>query len=99
MLPETREVVLEILDLAGRIRTYPEFNERYLHHALSARLQRKGMVLDPGAAREQLTLHPEWPTYKKATGIKFGRYGRVDGKYSPKPNGTTGWVDFTVGTY
>jgi len=43
------------------------FNERYLHHYFS----HKWLSL---YENENLIFHPEWPTYKKATGIDYGKY-------------------------
>lgn len=54
-----------------------------------------GITVEPGALR----LHPEWPTFKKKTGVPFAKYRKVAGKYMPLPSGGPGFVDFGVGAY
>jgi hypothetical protein len=77
----------------------PMLNERYLHHFLSRLLQRANPLLDLTAPADMLQLHPEWPTFKKETGICCGRYRFHDKKYMPDPDGGPGWVDFALGEY
>ena len=75
-------------------------NERYLHHYLSRLLQESHPLLDLAGPTGNIRLHPEWPTYKKATGIKGGRYKGAGGRYSPvDETGTEGAVDFALGDY
>jgi len=76
-------------------------NERYLHHFFSHRIQSavpKLMdLLDTGMP---LRLHPEWPTYKEATGIDCGKYRKVDKRYLAVDTGKKGgFVDFALGPY
>jgi hypothetical protein len=94
---------------------YREFlNERYLHHFFSHQLQSikpcPMPLLDPTTP---LRFHPEWPTYKKATGIDCGKYRETDGRYLPVDTGNKtdggywpvdsgkegGFVDFALGPY
>ena len=44
-------------------------------------------------------IHPEWPTYKKQTGLAYGRYRRDNRKYRPSIEGTAGFIDFAIGDY
>ncbi len=74
-------------------------NERYLHHFFSHLLQAKQNLLDLTGEKEAITLHPEWPTYKKQTGLHYGRYKRKNRKYQPDANGTAGFIDFAIGDY
>ena len=79
-------------------------NERYIHHYFSNRLQEHDdhapnllNVMGPAAG---IMLHPEWPTYKEATGLDFGRYRKIDGQYRPVDDGQKGgFLDFAVGDY
>lgn len=76
-------------------------NERYLHHFFSHRLQSiepcPMPLLDPTTP---LRFHPEWPTYKEATGIDRGKYRKTEGRYLPVDTGKKGgFVDFTLGPY
>jgi hypothetical protein len=48
---------------------------------------------------ERIALHPEWPTYKKQTGLRYGQYRKENGKYIPTQKGTAGFIDFAVGDY
>lgn len=57
---------------------------------------------------ENLIFHPEWPTYKKATGIDYGKYefrkeskpgSSGPGKYMPCVEGAAGFIDFAIGEY
>mgnify|MGYP001078020682 FL=1 len=89
------------------------FNERYLHHYFS----HKWLSLYEHENRREISLikenenlifHPEWPTYKKATGIDYGRYkfrkednpgGSEPGKYMLCAEGSPGLIDFAIGEY
>ena len=75
------------------------FNERYLHHFFSSLLHDRHNLLDLTKDRTEIVLHPEWPTYKKQTGLLFGRYKRKNRKYLPDVNGAAGFVDFAIGNY
>jgi hypothetical protein len=79
----------------------PRLNERYLHHFFSHCIQAAGPnPLDLLGAIDLLRLHPEWPTYKEAAGIDFGKYRKVDGRYLPVDTGKKGgFVDFALGHY
>ncbi len=77
-------------------------NERYLHHFFSHRIQSiepcPMPLLDP--ATSSLRFHPEWPTYKEATGIDCGKYQKREGRYLPVETGKKGgFVDFALGPY
>lgn len=74
-------------------------NERYLHHFFSHLLQDKYNLLNLTGDNRAITLHPEWPTYKKQTGLSYGRYRRENGKYRPNVDGTAGFIDFAIGNY
>lgn len=81
-------------------------NERYLHHAFSHALQSEapGManLLDFRGPSPLIALHPEWPTYKKATNLLTGGcYSRPDKKtYMPDRDGKGGgFIDFALGDY
>lgn len=72
-------------------------NERYLHHFLSVKFQQNYKV-----NYEKITesrFHPEWPTYKKSTGIFCGRYKKEGTRYKVCSNGTAGFIDFAIGDY
>jgi len=78
----------------------PILNERYLHHFFSHRLQEWKALMDLTGDPRCLTLRPEWPTYKKGTGLYYRRYRRgEDGKYRPDPSGRAGFIDFAIGRY
>ena len=74
-------------------------NERYLHHFFSHLLQEKCNLLNLTGDNAAIILHPEWPTYKKQTGLFYGRYRKENGKYRPNANGTAGFIDFAIGDY
>lgn len=76
-------------------------NERYLHHFFSHRIQstqpQRADLLDPATP---LWFHPEWPTYKEATGIDRGKYRNVGCRYLPVDTGKKGgFIDFAFGPY
>lgn len=76
-------------------------NERYLHHYFSHRIQASHPklmdLLDPAIP---MRLHPEWPTYKEATGIDCGKYQEVNCRYLPVESGKKGgFIDFAFGPY
>jgi hypothetical protein len=73
-------------------------NERYLHHYFSHLLQQKWDMLNL-SEDSKLKLHPEWPTYKKQTGLQYGQYAKTNGKYLPDAAGTAGFIDFAIGDY
>ena len=79
-------------------------NERYLHHWFSyvLRIQPEllgSWMLDLSEKNATIALHPEWPTYKKQTGLCYGQYRKENGKYLPNPKGTAGFIDFAIGDY
>ena len=84
----------------------PMLNERYIHHFMSHKLQEQ---LDLDCLQDikgKPLLHPEWPTWKKSTGIKCGQYvsvrnGKNKKEYLPVdlPKRGAGFVDFTLGDY
>lgn len=75
-------------------------NERYLHHYLSRLLQESHPLLDLAGPTGDIKLHPEWPTFKKATGIDGGRYKGIKKRYQPDDvTGTEGAIDFALGDY
>ena len=74
-------------------------NERYLHHFFSHLLQEKYNLLNLTRDNAAVVLHPEWPTYKKQTGLAYGQYRKEKGKYKPNANGRAGFIDFAIGDY
>lgn len=73
-------------------------NERYLHHFFQHLFQKKYNSLNL-TNNNAITLHPEWPTYKKQTKLNFGKYKKVNGVYLRNNNGTAGFIDFAIGDY
>ena len=92
------DVMAVILQIAGSVSYKALLNERYLHHFFSHLMQQHRSVLDL-AGDTTLRLHPEWPTYKKKTNLHYGRYRGDLNTYRPDKDGTSGFVDFTVGNY
>lgn len=90
-----------VVDIAESVKHRGQvLNERHLHHCFSHLLQTRWNMLDLiGKEDEKITLHPEWPTYKKQTGLCYGRYRKENRKYLPNPKGTAGFIDFAVGEY
>lgn len=81
------------IDAASRL------NERHLHHAFSHLLQKLGLSL--GVDGTPATLHPEWPTRKKGTGIWYTVYAKRERRYLlDNPNIgrlSPGFLDFAIG--
>jgi hypothetical protein len=75
-----------------------QLNERYLHHYFSHLLQVEKNILDL-TSDNPVILHTEWPTYKKKTDLRFGRYQKLNGQYLPSSHGTAGFIDFALGDY
>lgn len=76
------------------------FNERYLHHRFSSEVLRVSVAgLGEWSPASGVGLHPEWPTYKSATAVAYGRYRKVKRRYRVDANGTGGAIDFTIGDY
>jgi len=97
---KAKDVLKVILEIAQSIKySGLMLNERYLHHFFSHLLQEKYNLLNLTGDNRAITLHPEWPTYKKQTGLTFGRYRRENGIYKPNANGTAGFIDFAIGDY
>ncbi|MCD6506565.1 hypothetical protein J7M22_08050, partial [Candidatus Poribacteria bacterium] len=95
-----RDVLKVILEIAQSIKYGGlMLNERYLHHFFSHILQKKYNMLNLSGDNGNITLHPEWPTYKEQTKLDYGRYKKVNGKYYPDKNGTAGFIDFAIGDY
>lgn len=79
-------------------------NERYVHHWFSylLRIQPEPLgskMLDLSENNATITLHPEWPTYKRQTGLNYGRYRKQNREFKPNPEGTAGFIDFAIGDY
>lgn len=97
---KTIVVLEEVLRIAQSILySGPMLNERYLHHFFSHLLQDKRNLLNLTGDKKSIILHPEWPTYKKQTGLRYGRYRRENGKYKPNEDGSAGFIDFAIGDY
>lgn len=96
----TKEVVKVVLEFAQSLRNSDlMLNERYLHHFFTHRLQTMQNLLNLTGDRDTITLHPEWPTYKIQTKLRFGQYRRRNRRYHPDENGTAGFIDFAIGSY
>ena len=96
----TKDVLKVILGIAQSTRHGGlMFNERYLHHFFSHLLQQRHNLLNLTGDRTAIMIHPEWPTYKKQTGLAYGRYRRDNRKYKPNIEGTAGFIDFAIGDY
>lgn len=94
------EVVQLILEIAKSIRHKGiMLNERYLHHYFTHLIQQKENILRLSEDSPKIKLHPEWPTYKKQTGLQFGQYLHAKGGFQPDPMGTAGFIDFAIGDY
>ena len=100
--------VLEtIFELAGEVK-YPDdngkmLNERYIHHLFSHRMQKKLKEIDLSDPANSI-IHPEWPTYKEESGIRYGqyKYEKCDESKEFKPvdkGGSGGHLDFALGDY
>ncbi len=97
---KTKDVLKVILEIAQSIKYKGlMLNERYLHHFFSHLLQEKDKSLNLFGNKKEISLHPEWPTYKKQTKLTFGRYKNENGIYISDANGTAGFIDFAVGDY
>jgi hypothetical protein len=97
---KSQEVVELCLEIANSIKHRGlMLNERYLHHYFSHLLQEKWNLMNLTDTKEEIELHPEWPTYKKQTNLCYGQYVKEGGKYLPSKNGTAGFIDFAVGNY
>ncbi|MCJ7631187.1 hypothetical protein MUP77_02120 [Candidatus Bathyarchaeota archaeon] len=96
----TRDVLKIVSNIAQSLKhSELRLNERYLHHFFSHVLQENYNILDLTSDTGLITLHPEWPTYKKQTRLFFGRYKEENGKYKVDANGKAGFIDFAIGDY
>lgn len=89
-----------LYDILLNARSDKILHERYLHHYFSFKYQKQfpnvNVLCEDGVHEQEESLHPEWPTCKKATGIKAGRYV----KDRPESEvGSSGHIDFAVGSY
>lgn len=106
-MPHIERVLRIVGELAARFPNHGlMLNERYLHHAFSHALQGGGApgepnLLDYRGPTAGIALHPEWPTYKEATGLTTGgRYARINKAFMPVEDGRKGgFIDFAVGDY
>lgn len=97
---KTEDVLEVVLRIAQSIKYRGlMLNERYLHHFFSHLMQDKHGLLNLARDNYTIILHPEWPTYKKQTGLLYGRYKKENSKYTPNTRGTAGFIDFTIGNY
>jgi len=96
----TEDVLRVVLEIAQSIRHGDkQFNERYVHHFFSHKLQEKYNLMDITGDTKAIRLHPEWPTYKEGTGLRFSRYRKQNGEYRPNARGGAGFIDFAIGNY
>ena len=98
---ESNNVLKIILDIAKSIRYNGLIlNERYLHHYFSySLLKNERQCLNLTDSSTMIALHPEWPTYKKQTGLAYGRYKKENNIYLPNKVGSAGFIDFAIGDY
>ena len=103
VMPELWKETIEVVNtlLLGMPYHGPLLNERYLHHFFSHKIQAiDPKLMDLLDAATPMRLHPEWPTYKEATGIDCGKYREVDGRYLSVDSGKKGgFIDFALGPY
>ena len=92
-----------IRKIASTVAPHRGLNERYIHHAFSHRVQSAFPCLDLSAPHHTLLFHPEWPTFKKSTGLRYAKYHKVNGCYLPKDvdgdERGAGFIDFAIGPY
>lgn len=93
-------IELKILDLICEIaeeiqNNHAEFNERYLHHFFSNKLQNIISHINLYGDISETIIHPEWPTYKEKSGITYGKYKNSNAD----ENGKSGHIDFAIGEY
>jgi hypothetical protein len=95
-----KKVVIDLVkDISENLHFHGKMlNERYLHHYFSHRLQTELSSIDICEDCDIL-IHPEWPTWKKSTGIHCGRYRKFNRLYLLDENGTAGFIDFAIGDY
>jgi len=101
---EAERVLKAIRIIADRLLFHGKMlNERYVHHCFSRFMQEASEannLLDVFGPTDQIRLHPEWPTYKEATNILFGRYRKIGKRYFPADdNRKGGFLDFAIGDY
>lgn len=89
---KTQQQVIDILTGIYNLNiTNPCYNERYLHHYFTEKIQKTYQVVYDNLLLSQL--HPEWATkgmYKKKDGEK---------EYQIDENGTSGHIDFALGNH
>ncbi len=97
----SKDILNIIIEIAETIKYKDSMlNERYLHHMFTSLLQKKQNLLNlTSLTSEDTILHPEWPTYKKQSKIRCGRYKKENNKYILHESGTAGFVDFALGNY
>lgn len=74
--------------------TTTSYNERYIHHYFSHRLQNKFPIVFNSI--NICMLHPEWATAKKGTN-RCAFYYKSGSKYLPSDKGASGFIDFAIG--
>jgi hypothetical protein len=73
-----------IREIASTVAPHRGLNERYIHHAFSHRVQSVFPCLDLSAPHHTLLFHPEWPTFKKSTRLRYAKYHKVNAAISQK---------------
>jgi hypothetical protein len=97
---QANDVLKIILEIAKSLKYHGlMLNERYLHHYFSHQLQDKHKLLNLTGSNAVISLHPEWPTYKKQTNLVYGRYKKENKIHLPNKNGGAGFIDFAIGSY
>lgn len=70
ILDKAKDVLEIVVEVAESMRNNGlMLNERYLHHYFSYLVQKKFDSLNLAKNKEELALHPEWPTYKEQTDL------------------------------
>ncbi len=95
---QSNEALEIILEIAKSLKYDPKLNERYLHHYFSSRINNKHNLKGLTENNKEITLHPEWPTWKKETNLEYRKYKKENG-FKPNKNGRAGFIDFAIGDY
>jgi hypothetical protein len=88
--PKTQQQVIDILtNICNLNITEPCYNERYLHHYFTEKVQKVYPIVYDNLSQSKL--HPEWTT--------IGKYRKESKEYIITEKGTCGHIDFAIGDY